>query len=202
MLRDIKLPAQGHSASSVVGQVRAKLFSFPEPLPSRLLMYKKTTFPQGFSHPQLKQSLFQPQPLTRGEGLPRSRGRSRPGLSVPAPQDFVPAAARGLPAAADHRLRGAVTHAGHRPTGADPHGPGRSSRVPKRCWPRGVGRAVVLNLESGSWSLTVSNSRRGVREEAHSSSKCSSASPSKRPGRAGSFALGSARPWAHQFCVK
>lgn len=67
-----------------------ELFSLPEPLPSRFLINKETTFPQGFSHPQLKQSLFEPQLLTRGEGLPRSRGRSRPGLSVPGPRILCP----------------------------------------------------------------------------------------------------------------
>lgn len=65
------------------------MFGFPEPLLSRFLINKETTFPQGFSHPQLKQSLFQLQPLIQGEGLRRSRGRSRPGLS-PAPRILCP----------------------------------------------------------------------------------------------------------------
>lgn len=172
------------------------MFSFPEPLLSRFLTNKETTFPQGFSHPQLKQSLFQP--LIQWEGLRRSRGRSRPGLSVPGPQDFVPAAAWGLPAAADDRLRGAVTHAGHRPAGADPHWPDRPGQAPERGRPRGVGCAGVLTWrEGGRWSLTVPNSRRAGTGRARSFSKCSSASPSKGPCRTGQFAApNSAGPWS------
>ena len=130
-----------------------KLLSLPEPYP---LGFSSTRKP--LSHPQLKQSLFQPQPFAQGEGLPSSRGRSHPGLSVPGPQDFVPAAAWGLPAAADHRLRGAVAHAGHRPAGADPHGPGRHGSAPERRRARGVGRAGVLNLERG-WELELDSSK-------------------------------------------
>lgn len=62
-----------------------------------------------------------------------------------APQDFVPTATRGLPAATNHRLRGAVARAGHRPAGADSHGPGRPRPAPQLCWARGLGSPGILS---------------------------------------------------------
>lgn len=57
----------------------------------------------------------------------------------------MPPATRGLPAATNHRLRGAVARAGHRPAGADPHGPGRPRPAPQRCWARSLGNPGILS---------------------------------------------------------
>lgn len=54
-------------------------------------------------------------------------------------------ATRGLPAATNHRLRGAVACAGHRPAGADPHGPGRPRPAPQHCRARGLGSPGILS---------------------------------------------------------
>lgn len=63
----------------------------------------------------------------------------------PDPQDFVPAATRGLPAVTNHRLRGAFACAGHRPAGTDPHGPGRPRPAPHRCRALGLGCPGILS---------------------------------------------------------
>lgn len=44
-----------------------------------------------------------------------------------------------------HRLRGAVARAGHRPAGADSHGPGRPRPAPQLCWARGLGSPGILS---------------------------------------------------------
>ena len=96
MLREVKLPAQGHTAKFnwVIGQVRARVVQPPRAISSRLLSNKKSTLPppsQGFSHPPAETKPLSATGLSLGgEGFPRSWGCSRPGLSVPAPRILCP----------------------------------------------------------------------------------------------------------------
>lgn len=87
-----------------------------------------------------------PPPLMEIKPLPAvGRGAQVQACLRGAPQDFVPTATRGLPAATNHRLRGAVARAGHRPAGADSHGPGRPRPAPQLCWARGLGSPGILS---------------------------------------------------------
>lgn len=86
----------------------------------------------------------------------------------PGPQDFVSAASWGLSAAADHRLRGAIAHTGHRPPGANPHWPVRPGPPHERGGAGGVSRARVFNLERG-WGLELDSFKLQKREQGRGS---------------------------------